>query len=933
MMLRELLVGRNNSENRETRVRCEESWDAAIKQPGALETVFQIAGAEGEDMVARMHSVISIRNFVEENWKLRVGLEGHMSSERKEAVKEASLHLLNSHHQDDALMRQIAVLIAKISRYEIASWPNLLGSISQGVSHENPITRVKFFTTLHYLLYGCLAASRIGSRAAFEGLCASITPGCNALSEQYNNAMLSTDTITNLNAKLCCLCHKIMQRALRGTDITSPMACAYFTNTVAFLDKAVELRVVSSASDKSSLLDSVIKKAMKSVSTLFFHKPIEMAQSGAISPVLKLCFQKLLTIPPFTDKLDNTFFLQSLSVIEQVIASLSSSPTVADMFLAVVPDADLVRFVRVLLESYLNLHQYEVEAWEADPESYVFDQEAEDDLNVKQKASSVFCGLADEKPDVFIPDLAALIEQTFTNPNSSPKDIETALHVMGLGCYAFPSYMSSEEPRQMQWLNAAASMCAHTNNYIKRRAIWVIGQWVYTVPPNMYQAIYKLLIDSQCNPSNDKVIKLTALNAMKEYVAHDLDADALMPVLNQFFGSTFQILRQCSHDEMKDNCLANIGLVITCLGAERFSPFAPSLVELLQVYWTTEMDPTKKNGTKVLEQVIACLAKLVQVVGSVGEVHDFVCCVIKQSTDVSNPMYLDLVDNANELWLYTILNAKELTPGLAACFAHMLPLLDKSFMSYEHLLNILHQYILIGGLNLLQQHGIAIFDRLVQIVQGMEGDVVFTVCKIAEDVIIMCPDSAQTACPLVSSMLQCIYSPNRPRPRVQVAFMCVVCRLVVGNKTAALQVLSSPEAIISCLDLIVDLEDHVSCPDKRKICAMAFSSLLVPPHAQVLERMDSVATMVVEAVTGEEDEFAETFKTSVIESRTSHFNTQTSHSLEREHALLNKDPVVHVSMRSWFATQLQAIHAVLGDEKYAAVINRIESYNRKPLNL
>eukprot|EP01063_Lacrimia_lanifica_P000739 TRINITY_DN10375_c0_g1_i1.p1 TRINITY_DN10375_c0_g1~~TRINITY_DN10375_c0_g1_i1.p1 ORF type:complete len:988 (+),score=393.00 TRINITY_DN10375_c0_g1_i1:63-3026(+) len=937
---------------------------------------------EGRGGVACQHlAVIALKNFVDAHWKVRGSFASRreptvfqMTPEQHQEVRATALALLQSPAvQERAIVREVGHLVGRIARKSLEDWGELLPAIAAGIGSDDPHTRLKFFTALHHVFYEAYHASKGVPRAPFNKLCSAVAPAIVGMADQYNTEAAAA-TPNPAATAFCCLCHKIMTRALRGLH-DPDVVQRYIRSTIAFLGSAVEQRLqVPQDTPRAESLDKVIKKAMKALTYAYIHDKATWTKEGYLLPLLQLATETVASVPPYAGRVASSFILQCLTVVKEVL-TVASDNRVGEgttNALNTVLAKNAQEFTERLLVHYLAVQQAEVDMWTDDPEAFVGEdnEDGEDDLNIKEVASNVFVGLLDYSPDTLVPPLAAKIDAMLKNPHTPAPQLESALHAVGLGCYSIP--MVLDEATKLAWLEMVVQLCSHADKFARRRAIWVVGQWLYEIPPTEvdeetakrhtvhYGTAYTLLVNVMANVESDVVIRLTALKAFQHFV-ECLDVELLLPLLRGYFTGVMDVLSKCRNVNLKAECLESIALVITTVGAEAFMPYAEHFIYMVQHLWQEELKPSarEEHGCIVMKKVLGTMGNIVNLLGHLPGIHGFLCGMVRHSCDPSNPDHQDVIEGGLALWHALLITAPSLTTELQASFEVLPRALEIDFASFDGALRVLHQYV-VSGEAFLSAHGGTVVQCLSKVIASVggnaEGDdfaesltqkTLCTAAQIVEDMLVLLPNHAAQLVPVVGQMLADVEKGDAGTLLpVQVAYLGAVCRLVVTDKAAGMQLLASPERLHHFVANGLDLSDSMNRRDHIKLMAMAFTAVLTPPVQPLLEQFNMILQLVVTAHVEEDGEASAEFGKTC-----AHLRTRVMRYLDEGYALdddddttgkklaprvqqlLQRDPVLCVGMHQWLSQQLAALHTAVGTDAYQQLLATVDPLNRTPLRL
>eukprot|EP01062_Namystynia_karyoxenos_P033583 TRINITY_DN24717_c0_g1_i1.p1 TRINITY_DN24717_c0_g1~~TRINITY_DN24717_c0_g1_i1.p1 ORF type:complete len:996 (+),score=249.22 TRINITY_DN24717_c0_g1_i1:81-3068(+) len=870
--------------------------------------------------------------------------------------------------------RQVSMALGRMARYDVLeqAWPELLPAL-EALLRADTGSALRGAMALHFVLYDC-ATNRLGAgQQMYTDLCGAVAPLVAEMAAATGAAALGDPAA----GELCCLAHKCMLRVLKGSlKLLLPAHRSYLADTSSFLARCCHARAEQGGGAAGPLLDRLLKKAMKAALTGYQQRTADFVASGALPAYLDLCIQAVRIAAPGSGVLPDSFLLQCLSLLLHAVLSSTGVEEGAAALREAFGDGRLAVFARMLLEQYLVLTPADEQRWRADPESFVFDQEAEDsDVSTKSKAEELFTALIehDDLGAGFVPHLVAHVQQVLAADGSAvaPRALAGVYHAMGLGCYAMPNHLGEEVAATWvaRALRDGTTAGGATDLVVRWRAVWAVGQWVNSVPVSARPEIYARLVGVLGAADCDLVLRLTALRSLQYYVEDpEFAVTGLLPVLEAFLSALFSLLSACSHPDLKENGVALVSMLVTYVGRARFAPHAARLMDILHLYWSVEEArphsgqsspvPGADDGppddccgaeARVRESVINCLCNLVKVIGLVPAVHDYACRVVAHTIDPAAGRE-ELRESGLNLWYHTVRHTAEPTPQLMALWAHMPGLLQRDFETFERALEIAQEYVLLGGEAWLQQTGTALFERLHEVLRTKRDKGLMIVCAILDDFLVLMPQHAAAAGPLLIHMLSAVAQNSEPEV-VLVQFLVLFCRLILANRAVAEQLLGSIAAeraggnpsggsalLVQITDALIDASDSIAHAVQRKICAMALTSLLVPRNEELAARVDAIAAVVVSAAQSEEGDSEGTFSAllqdAVVGTREDlPDDAAEAPAVARRSALLAADPVATVPARAWFHQHLAQLRAAVGGGPFQNLLAAIQPVNRQPLGI
>ncbi|KAJ7409525.1 Importin-11 [Willisornis vidua] len=207
---------------------------------------------------------------------------------------------------------------------------------------------------------------------------------------------------------------------------------------------------------------------------------------------------------------------------------------------------------------------------------------------------------------------------------------------------------------------------------IRRRVIWLIGQWISVkfksdLRPVLYEAIRNLLQDRD------------------------------LVYLESMFTLLFQLLQEVTQCDTKMHVLHVLSYVIERVNMQ-IRPYVGCLVQYLPLLWKQSEEHNMLRCA-----ILTTLIHLVQGLGADSKnLYPFLLPVIQLSTDVSQPPHVYLLEDGLELWLVTLENSPCLTPELLRIFDNMSALLELSSENLKNCFKIINAYVFLSSSEFLQ---------------------------------------------------------------------------------------------------------------------------------------------------------------------------------------------------------------------------------------
>ncbi|MGH0153539.1 UNVERIFIED_CONTAM: hypothetical protein FKN15_004832 [Acipenser sinensis] len=261
-----------------------------------------------------------------------------------------------------------------------------------------------------------------------------------------------------------------------------------------------------------------------------------------------------------------------------------------------------------------------------------------------------------------------------------PTNVEDSAHLLikdavynavGLAAYELFDNVDFDQWFKNQLL---AELHVSHNSYklIRRRVIWLIGQWISVkfkseLRPLLYEAILNLMQDPD------------------------------LVYLESIFSLLFQLLQQVTECDTKMHVLHVISCVIERVNVQ-IRPYVECLVQYLPLLWKQSDEHNMLRCA-----ILTTLIHLVQGLGAESKnLYPFLLPVIQLSTDVTQPPHVYLLEDGLELWLVTLENSPSITPELLRIFQNMPALLAMSSENLRTCFQIVNAYIFLSSSEFLQ---------------------------------------------------------------------------------------------------------------------------------------------------------------------------------------------------------------------------------------
>ncbi|CAI5519557.1 unnamed protein product, partial [Closterium sp. Naga37s-1] len=609
----------------------------------------------------------------------------------------------------------------------------------------------------------------------------------------------------------------------------------------------------------------------------------------------------------------------------------------------------------VLVQRYLVLTASDLEEWGSDPEVFYHEQGA---VQWKDKlrpcAEALLLLLFEQFKEVLSPALIDMLRQCIEAcppPASPDADVpvtpalllkDACYDAVGVACYDLHDVVDFKT-----WFTSALlpdMACRHPNaRILRRRAAWMVGQWVGKVEGDLcvpaYQALISLL------PDEDLVVQLTAVSSLRTLIddVHFYE-DQFAPFLDTAVQLLFRCLQQVSEFDSQLQIVNVVSLIIERMG-EKIVPLADKILSCLPQVWE------QSEGQPLLRiQVMQALQRLIVSLGPQSPIsYPLLFPILRYSTDISQPDELNMLEDGLQLWQATLRHAPAMVPELMSLFSNLVPIMDRSFEHLPVATAIMESYVLVGGPAFLQQHAGSLVTMIDAVVGNVKEKAMLLVAGLV-DLIIQCYPSE--APPALESVLQklllMIVGPTEYSDLVRGTCATVLARVVLQNSSYFAQFISADSTrhllqqqsaakgnappLALFLDAWLDKVNSVSVPAKRKLSTLALAVLLTMPEPQILERMDLILSVCTGSL-GEDNPDNTPLLPDI--STVGYDYASVSDSIQggegapvecealRRRQVASIDPVHRVAVGPFLKEKLQACVAVHGEQLFQAAMARV----------
>ncbi|CAG8490758.1 5104_t:CDS:10 [Diversispora eburnea] len=777
----------------------------------------------------------------------------------------------------DEEFNQIAVLVSKIARLDFPNeWPELLQNLlsiihSTLVSASNPQTvliQKRSLLTLH-LVVKSLCSKTIGAdRKIFEQVAPELLRNVASIYVEHvnrfftmvslNDIGISVDLETSLSALKC-----IRRLTVYGfRDISKVEETkAFFALILEHLQKFHTLRNALEEVNESpitKLVEShIILMGKFYIDIIKAHTVAFILTPGSVD-VISFYWKLVATYGKSYEK--EKYLVQALLLMKSLIRKTSYNQDLRESKDLQVIDAIRIvdeqiltpsfveSFAELLMTSLISLRKEDLMMWEEDPE-------ASQTNNLLLK-DAVYCAI-------------------------------------GLGAHELYDELDFDS-----WLvnNLLVEIANNDPNYkiIRRRIAWVIGRWICVKiskenKPKAYDAMTYLL-----NPEEDLVFThchhmfILLLDSFSLRVDEwDFDSERFATYLDRAVTLLTRLIGDVKQFDSRMKILNCLSLIVERM-EKLISPFAEKITNLLPPLWQAAQDEHMFRPA-----ILSILTKLVQALMNESiNLHDFIIPIIQYSVNPNTEEHVYLLEDALDLWLATLENSVECTPGLFSLVPAVIGLLECGSENLKKVLKILER-------DLKPEACRAIIHVL---------DVIFQTCPFSS----LGETIVNTG--LLWKIIKTLLTENEEYIYVLVNYISILARLVligpdfiINFLSVAGQQYNMPQhnLLHKVLEVWLEKFDNIGHPKQRKLNAMAFATLISTTNPIILGYLPHFIGVWC-------DVLSEVKESEDISTKVGTEEADDTPETKRKRALLQKDPIHTTNLIQFIQLKLAECEALNG---------------------
>ncbi|XP_007424255.1 importin-11 isoform X1 [Python bivittatus] len=925
-------------------------------QPGFYSVLLNIFTNHSLDINVRWLAVLYFKNGIDRYWR-RMAI--HALSEEEKSTLRAGL-IANFNEPVNQIATQISVLIAKVARLDCPrQWPELIPTLVESVKIQDDLRQHRALLTFYHVTK-TLASKRLAAdRKLFYDLASGIYSFTCSLWNHHTDTFLQQICVRDETAMSNSLERTLLSlKVLRKLTVHGFVEPHKNMEVMGFLH-AVFVRLKQFLECSRSIeTDNVCRDRLEKTIILFTKVLLDFLDQHPFS--FTSLIQRSLEFSVsyvFTEAGEGVvferFIVQCMNLIKMIVKNYAykpskniedSSPETLEAHkikASFFTYPTLMEICRRLVTQYFLLTEEELTMWEEDPEGFTVEETGGDSwkYSIRPCTEVLFIDIFHEYNQTLTPVLLEMVHslQGPTNMDDTHTLLikDAVYNAVGLAAYELFDSVDFDQWFKSQLL---AELQVIHNRYkpIRRRVIWLIGQWISVkfksdLRPMLYEAICNLLQDE------DLVVRIETATTLKLAVDDfEFRTDQFLPYLESMFTLLFKLLQEVRECDTKMHVLHVLSCVIERVNMQ-IRPYVACLVQYLPLLWKQSEEHNMLRCA-----ILTTLIHLIQGLGAESKnLYTFLLPVIQLSTDVSQPPHVYLLEDGLELWLVTLENSPCLTPELLRIFQNMSALLELSSENLRTCFKIINAYLFLSSSEFLQIYSSDLCRSFCDILKDVTTEGQVQVLKVVENVFkvnpVLGPEMFQ---PLLPSVVRGIIQGER-YPVVMSTYLGVIGRVLLQNKSffslllnqMACEFNQEPDHLLGhIIEMWVDRMDNITQPERRKLSALALLSLLPSDNSIIQDKFCGIINISVEGLHDvmTEDIETRTFKDCMLmptseEPKVIEEEEPPTEQDKRKKMLALKDPVHSVSLQQFVYEKLKAQQELLGEQSFQGLMETVDT--------
>ncbi|XP_058492386.1 importin-11 [Solea solea] len=921
-------------------------------QPGFYSVLLNIFNNQMLDVNVRWLAVLYFKNGIDRYWR-RVA--PHALSEEEKTSLRAGL-ITNFNEPVNQIATQIAVLIAKVARLDCPrQWPELIPILLESVKGQDGLQQHRALLTFYHVTK-TLASKRLAQdRRLFQDLASGIYSFACSLWSHHTDCFLQQIYARDEAAALGSLERTLLSlKVLRKLTVHGFQEPQQNMEVMGFLNAVFERLKQFLECRRQVGPDSTCREKLEKTIILYTKVLLDFLEYHpcAFLPLIQ-CSLEFAVSYVFTPAGEGVtferFIVQCMNLIKMIVKNDAYKPSknmeenleAHKIKTAFFTHPTLTEIGRRLVSHYFLLTEEELAMWEEDPESFAVEETGGDSwkYSLRPCTEVLFLDIFHNYSQTLTPVLLDMV-QNLQGPTNVEDPVQLLMkdavyNAVGLAAYELFDNVDFDQWFKNQLLGEL-QVRHHRYKLIRRRVIWLIGQWISVkfksdLRPLLYEVILSLMQDP------DLVVRIETATTLKLTVDDfEFRTEQFLPYLESIFGLLFQLLQQVTQCDTKMQVLHVISCVIERVNIQ-IRPYVGCLVQYLPLLWKQSEEHNMLRCA-----ILTTLIHLVQGLGAESKnLYPFLLPVIQLSTDVSQPPHVYLLEDGLELWLVTLENSPAVTPELLRIFQNMSALLELSSENLRTCFHIVNAYIYLSATEFLQNYAESLCRSFCDLLKDITNEGQVQVLKVVEIALKVSPIlGAHMFQPLLPGVFRGIVDGER-YPVVMSTYLGIMGRVLLQNsgffyalftQMAAESNQEMEQLLGSVIDMWVDRMDNITQPERRKLSSLALLSLLPSDNSVIQDKFCGIINICVEALHDvmTEDPDTGTLKDCMLmshfeEPKLSDDEEPPTEQDKRKKLLALEDPVHSVSLQQFVYEKLKTQQTLMGDQGFGVLMETVDT--------
>uniref|UniRef100_A0A8D2ZLI5 Importin-11 n=1 Tax=Scophthalmus maximus TaxID=52904 RepID=A0A8D2ZLI5_SCOMX len=858
-------------------------------QPGFYSVLLNIFNNHMLDVNVRWLAVLYFKNGIDRYWR-RVA--PHALSEEEKTSLRAGL-ITNFNEPINQIATQIAVLIAKVARLDCPrQWPELIPILLESVKGQDGLQQHRALLTFYHVTK-TLASKRLAQdRRLFQDLASGIYSFACSLWSHHTDCFLQQIYAREEAAALSSL-----ERTLLSLKVIRKLTVHGFQEP----QQNMEVMLLDFLQYHPCAFIPLIQRSLEFAVSYIFTPA---GEGVTFERFIVQCMNLIKMI------VKNDAYKPAKNIEDSKPESLEAQKIKTAFF----THPTLTEIGRRLVSHYFLLTEEELAMWEEDPESFAVEETGGDSwkYSLRPCTEVLFLDIFHNYSQTLTPVLLEMV-QNLQGEYDINLNVNKLYNAVGLAAYELFDNVDFDQWFKNQLLGEL-QVNHHRYKLIRRRVIWLIGQWISVI----LTAFTSIL--NSCPPVDD----------------FEFRTEQFLPYLESIFGLLFQLLQQVTECDTKMQVLHVISCVIERVNIQ-IRPYVGCLVQYLPLLWKQSEEHNMLRCA-----ILTTLVHLVQGLGAESKnLYPFLLPVIQLSTDVSQPPHVYLLEDGLELWFVTLENSPAVTPELLRIFQNMSALLELSSENLRTCFQIVNAYLYLSATEFLQNYAESLCRSFCDLLKDITNEGQVQVLKVVEVALKVSPLlGAHMFQPLLPAVFRGIVDGER-YPVVMSTYLGIMGRVLLQNSSFFSSLLTQmasecsqevDQLLGSVIEMWVDRMDNITQPERRKLSSLALLSLLPSDNSVIQDKFCGIINISVEALHDvmTEDTETGTFKDCMLmshfeEPKLSDDEEPPTEQDKRKKLLALEDPVHSVSLQQFVYEKLKAQQALMGDQGFGVLMETVDT--------